>query len=85
MPTRNLNLTGELECFGQAKVESGRDENASETGRAALRTLEPDERDYEAKLSALRAAIDEGDASGLADGNPFERSRTAVKSPRKAS
>ena len=40
MPTRNVNLTDELEHFVQAKVESGHYENASEVIRAALRTLD---------------------------------------------
>ncbi len=75
MPTRNVNLTDELERFVLTKVESGRYENASEVVRAALRTLERDERQYEAKLTALRAAIDEGDASGIAKGNAFARVR----------
>ncbi|MEZ5404566.1 MAG: type II toxin-antitoxin system ParD family antitoxin [Bryobacteraceae bacterium] len=83
MPTRNVNLTDELDSFVLAKVESGRYENASEVVRAALRSLERDEREYEVKLAALRAAIDEGDASGVADGNPFERVRAAIKRPRK--
>lgn len=85
MPTRNVNLTEELEGFVQAKVESGRYENASEVVRAALRSLERDEREYELKLAALRAAIDEGDASGIAKGNPFERVRGAIAKSRKNS
>ena len=39
MPTRNVNLTQELDSFVLARVESGRFENASEVVRAALRTL----------------------------------------------
>ena len=58
MPTRNVNLTQELDSFLLARVQSGRYENASEVVRAALRTLEREERIYEAKLEALRAAID---------------------------
>lgn len=46
-------------------------------------TLERDEQEYEAKLAALRAAIDEGDAGGVAQGNPFERVRATLKLPRK--
>ena len=65
MPTRNVNLTDELDRFLLTKVKSGRYENASEVVRAALRTLEREEQQYEAKLAALRAAIDEGDAAGL--------------------
>ena len=79
MPTRNVNLTKELDRFVMEKVESGRYENASEVVRTALRTLEREERQYEAKLAALRAAIDEGDASGIANGNPFDRVRKALK------
>lgn len=78
MPTRNVNLTDELDCFVLKKVESGRYENASEVVRAALRTLEREEQQYEAKLSALRAAIDEGDASGVAKGNVFARVRKTL-------
>lgn len=83
MPTRNVNLTDELDHFVLAKVESGRYENASEVIRAALRTLERVEEQYEARLAALRNAIDEGDASGIADGNPFARARQALKLPKK--
>ena len=84
MPTRNVNLTDELDGFVLARVESGRYENASEVVRAALRTLERDEREYEAKLAALRVVIDEGDASGVVEGNPFERVRVAIKLSRQA-
>ena len=74
MPTRNVNLTDELDRFVLAKVESGRYENASEVVRAALRSLDREERIYEAKLAALRTAIDDGDASGIAEGNVFKAS-----------
>ena len=75
MPTRNVNLTDELDRFVLSKVERGRYENASEVVRAALRTLEREDQQYEAKLAMLRAAIDDGDASGIAKGNAFERVR----------
>ena len=54
------------------QVSAGEFGNASEVVRAALRTLEREEREYEAKLAVLRAAIDEGDASGIAEGDVFE-------------
>jgi antitoxin ParD1/3/4 len=79
MPTRNLSLTQELDSFLLARVQSGRYENASEVVRTALRTLKREERVYEAKLEALRAAIDEGDRSGIADGNVFAQVREALK------
>ena len=81
MPTRNVNLTDELDRFVLAKVESGRYENASEVVRAALRTLEREEQQYEAKLNALRSAIDAGDASGIADGDVFARVRETLNLP----
>jgi antitoxin ParD1/3/4 len=75
MPTRNVSLTHELDSFVASRVESGRFENASEVIRAALRTLERDERLYETKLEVLRSAIDEGDASGIAEGDVFAQVR----------
>jgi antitoxin ParD1/3/4 len=79
MPTRNVNLTDELERFVLAKVESGRYENASEVIRAALRSFEREEQKFEAKLAALRAAIDEGDASGVSEPAVFSRVRQSIK------
>jgi antitoxin ParD1/3/4 len=78
MPTRNVNLTPELDSFILERVESGRFENASEVVRSALRTLERDEQIFEAKLAALRAAIDEGDASGVAEGDVFAQVRATL-------
>lgn len=52
--------------FVDRQVESGRYATASEVVRAGLRLLE----EQEAKLEALRRAIDDGDASGPAE--PFD-------------
>jgi antitoxin ParD1/3/4 len=81
MPTRNVNRTDELDRFVLKQVESGRYENASEVVRAALRTLEREEQQYQAKLAALRAAIVEGDSSGLAEGDVFKRVRETLDLP----
>jgi antitoxin ParD1/3/4 len=67
MPTRNVNLTEELDHFVAAKVASGRYENASEVVRASLRALEREEREYETRLASLRKALEKGEASGDAD------------------
>jgi antitoxin ParD1/3/4 len=83
MPTRNVNLTDELDSYVSEKIESGRYENASEVVRAALRTLEREERQFEAKLVALRAAIDEGDASGVVEGDSFARVRHKLQLSKK--
>ena len=82
MPTRNVNLTEELDRFVLKKVKTGRYENASEVVRAALRTLEREEQEYDAKLAVLRAAIDEGDASGIAEDGVFERVLETLKVPK---
>ena len=58
--TMTVALGPHYEEFIQLTIASGRYNNASEVVRAALRRLEDDE----ARLAALRAAIDEGDASG---------------------
>jgi antitoxin ParD1/3/4 len=84
MPTRNVNLTPELDRFVLSRVESGRYENASEVVRAALRSMEREEQVYEQKLAALRKAIDEGDASGVFEGDPFEYVRERIKQAKKA-
>lgn len=81
MPTRNVNLTENLDRFVSTKIKSGRYENASEVVRAGLRTLEREEQEHRAKLAALRKAIDEGDASGVARGDVFGRVRKALKLP----
>ena len=73
MPTRNISLTKELDQFIAAKVEAGLYANASEVMRTALRLLEKEEREYEEKMMALREAIHEGLASGIAESGVFER------------
>jgi antitoxin ParD1/3/4 len=83
MPTRNVNLTPELDRFVLSRVRTGRYENASEVVREALRTLERREQRREAKLAALRSVIDEGDASGIARGDVFARARAKTGLPRK--
>lgn len=81
MPVHNVNLSAELESLVLAKVESGRYQNAAEVIGAALRTLDREEREYDAKLAALRTAVDEGDASGAAEGSSFGRVRQALNIP----
>ena len=81
MPTRNVNLTVQQDRFIASRIEEGRYGNASEVVRAALRTLDREEREFELKLAALRAAIDEGDTSGIVKGNAFARIRKSLKLP----
>lgn len=84
MPTRNVNLTKELDRFVAKSVKSGHYANASEVMRSALRLLERDEREYEEKLAALRTAIQEGLDSGIAEPGVFRRIREKHGLPEKA-
>jgi antitoxin ParD1/3/4 len=60
MPTRNINLTEHFDHFVKRQVSSGRYGNASEIVREALRLLEEQEQEREAKLKALRQAAKQG-------------------------
>lgn len=60
MPTRNVNLTDDLDRFIEDGIASGRFGNASEIVREGLRLLEEREREDQAKLDSLRAAVKEG-------------------------
>jgi antitoxin ParD1/3/4 len=79
MPTRNVNLTDELDRFVAAKVASGRYENASEVVRAALRALEHEELLRHAQLENLRNALVEGEQSGIAEDGTFQRVRARLR------
>jgi antitoxin ParD1/3/4 len=79
MPTRNVNLTKELDSFVASKVKAGLYANASEVMRTALRNLEHYEREQDQKLRALRAAVDEGDNSPDADADVPGRLRAYIQ------
>lgn len=75
MPTRNVNLTPELNAFVDGQLKTGRYQNASEVVRAGLRALELEQDHYEEKMHALRAAIQQGFDSGIAEGDVFAQVR----------
>ena len=79
MPTRNINLTPEMDQFVDAKIHSGQYANASEVLRAGLRALEQDEQENQAKLHALRTAVQAGIDSGIAKGDPIARVRARIQ------
>ncbi|ACO34501.1 MULTISPECIES: type II toxin-antitoxin system ParD family antitoxin [Acidobacterium] len=75
MPTRNINLTPQMDRFVDSRIKEGRYGNASEVIRAGLRALEKEEREEEARIEALRSALVAGEQSGFVTGNPFEQVR----------
>lgn len=56
----NVSLTPELDHFINEQVKSGRYRSASEAVRAAIRLLQEREEEREAKLAALRKAVERG-------------------------
>lgn len=66
MSNISINLTPYLRAWAEERVKSGRYNNVSEVVREALRLLEYQEREREARVRDLRAALDAGVASGAA-------------------
>ena len=79
MPTRNINLTPEMDRFVDAKIRSGQYANASEVLRAGLRALQQDDKEDQARLKALRTAIQAGIDSGVAGGDVIGRIRARIR------
>ena len=79
MPTRNINLTPQMNSFVDDKIRAGQYANASEVLRAGLRALEQEENEDRAKLETLRAAIKAGEDSGVADGDVIDEVRKRIR------
>jgi antitoxin ParD1/3/4 len=79
MPTRNVNLTPQMDKFVDSKIRSGRFANASEVVRAGLRALEQSEREDKARLEAIRAAVAAGEESGVAEGDVMAEMRERIR------
>ncbi len=71
-PLTPADLPEEAARFVQEQIAAGRFASVETFITAAMDALK--ERDEE-KRAALRAAIDEGEASGIAEGDPFARVR----------
>jgi antitoxin ParD1/3/4 len=79
MPTRNVNLTPEMDRFVDAKIGSGEYANASEVIRAGLRALKQDDETDRARLRAIRSAVLTGEESGVADGDVMGEVRERMR------
>ena len=73
-----VTLSEDLESFITAEIESGHYESAGEIFDTALRSLQHYEQNSTARIHVLRNAIDEGDASGVAEDGVFERVRQTL-------
>jgi putative addiction module CopG family antidote len=79
MPKINVTLTDELDQFIKTSLEKGRYEDTDQLVQSALRLLECQEQEDDVKLDILRAAIREGEESGIFEGDPFEYVRSMRK------
>ncbi len=64
MPAVTISVTDHQRAFLEGEVQQGGYSNVSEVVRAALRLLEQQKQEQQARLRDLRLLIDAGDASG---------------------
>ena len=79
MKTTSVALGRYFEDFIKAKISQGRYNNASEVIRAGLRLLEENEE----RMIALKAAIAEGQESGIAENFNPQQHLASLKAKRK--
>jgi antitoxin ParD1/3/4 len=79
MPTRNVSLTDELDSYIEQSVQSGHYDNASEVVRAAIRALKQSELEDQARVEALKVAIQEGFDSGIYEGVVISEMRALIR------
>lgn len=78
-----IDLPDDVVNLAEKQVAAGRAQSLEEVVRAGIEALElRDQQRYDAKLSELRAAIDEGDDSGTFEGDPFAEVRARHALPR---
>ena len=68
MAQMNVSIPDKLKGWAESRVAEGRYSSTSDYIRDLVRR----DQEQEEKLRALRAAIDEGLASGISDRDPFE-------------
>jgi antitoxin ParD1/3/4 len=72
----HIELSDEVVRLAEAQVAAGHAGSVEEVLRAGVDTLElRNQERYDRKMAALREAIDEGDASGVFEGDPFAHVR----------
>ena len=83
MPTDTVSVATEFAEFATELVKSGRYESAREVLEAAKAALAR-EKGYREKLAFLKHAVEEGIASGIAEGDVFARVRERAGLPSRA-
>ena len=78
---RHIDLPDEVVRLAEAQVAAGRAGSIEDVVRAGVASLEREQQRYDAKMAKLRAAIDEGDASGVFEGDPFAEVRAKHRLP----
>ena len=80
MPTRNINLTSEMDRYVAAKIESGQYAECERgIAQLAYASWERTEREDQVKLEALRAAVLAGEESGVAEGDVMGEVRERIR------
>lgn len=74
-PLTTADLPDEAACFAETQISAGRFESVEAFIVAGMNAIK--ERDH-SRLAALRAAIDEGDGSDLAEDGSFARVRARL-------
>jgi len=80
MATQGVTVSAEFEAFAAELVSSGRFADVHEVLEAAKAALAREKR-YEEKLAYLKQAVEEGVASGVAEGDVFARVRERAGLP----
>ena len=78
---KEITLGGHFEEFVDGEVAAGHFNSAGEVVQAGLILLERQKNQYQRKIAVLRDAIDEGDASGVFEGDPFASVREELGLP----
>jgi antitoxin ParD1/3/4 len=73
MPSRNVNLTPDLDDFVLTMVEGGRYASASEMVQVALRALNREERNRETERTQSQPAAAMDNSSGIAEIDAFRK------------
>jgi putative addiction module CopG family antidote len=79
-------LPEDLARFAEAEIAAGHFANIEEVLRAGKEALEHEQRRrerHEAKLAGIDAALEEGERSGMFEGNPFDSVRARHGLPRR--